>query len=157
MTFSGHTLVVHTPDFNRSLFDETCFDRVTFVVEKSLSHVGRGFDRIVLAGYTRDRMPSEKLFASIIACVARSDSPVLYTIDGRTFTETPVASASHPLMQFFGYGHLPEHLQVVSRPFCELALHIVTTLPRNSESTTALRKLLEAKDCAVRAVLYREE
>lgn len=57
------------------------------------------------------------------------------------------------LIQFFEFSHLPEHLQEVSRPFGELAARIVETLPRNPERTTALRKLLEAKDCAVRALL----
>jgi len=33
----------------------------------------------------------------------------------------------------------------------------VTTLPRNQERTVALRKLLEAKDCAVRAAVFRGE
>lgn len=59
------------------------------------------------------------------------------------------------LMQFFAYTHLPPHLQEVSKPFCELANHIVSTLPQNPERTVALRKLLESKDCAVRAVLSK--
>lgn len=59
-----------------------------------------------------------------------------------------------PLLQFFTYNHLPESLQAVSKPFCELAQTIVDNLPRNPERTTALRKLLESKDCAVRAKLY---
>ncbi len=58
------------------------------------------------------------------------------------------------IMQFFVYDHLPTHLQEVSRPFCDLANHIIDTLPRNSEREEALRKLLEAKDCAVRARLF---
>jgi hypothetical protein len=58
------------------------------------------------------------------------------------------------LLQFFAYEHLRGELADVSQPFCELAHHIVETLPRNAERTTALRKLLEAKDCAVRAILY---
>ena len=58
------------------------------------------------------------------------------------------------LMQFFSYSHLPEHLQAVSKPFGELA-ELIHTLPRNPERTTALRKLLEAKDCAVRAQLAK--
>jgi hypothetical protein len=62
---------------------------------------------------------------------------------------------TEPLLQFFAYAHLPPHLQEVSKPFAELTNHILT-LPRNPERTTALRKLLEAKDCAVRAVLYKE-
>lgn len=62
---------------------------------------------------------------------------------------------TEPLLQFFEYEHLPAHLQVVSAPFGLLANDIVHLLPRNPERTVALRKLLEAKDCAVRAVLYR--
>jgi hypothetical protein len=59
------------------------------------------------------------------------------------------------LLQFFAYAHLPVALQEYSKPFGDLAQWIVATLPRNPERTTALRKLLEAKDCAVRAHLYR--
>jgi hypothetical protein len=60
-----------------------------------------------------------------------------------------------PIMQFFAYGHLPAYLQQVSIQFFELAHSIVETLPRNPERTVALRKLLEAKDAAVRAKMYR--
>jgi len=59
------------------------------------------------------------------------------------------------LEQFFEYGHLPPHLQVISKPFGDLAVKIIAELPRNPERTVALRKLLEAKDCAVRAVLFK--
>jgi ATP-dependent Clp protease ATP-binding subunit ClpA len=60
-----------------------------------------------------------------------------------------------PLLQFFAYEHLPEHLQERSKPFGDLARRLVETLPRNPERTMALRKLLEAKDCAVRAKLFK--
>lgn len=60
------------------------------------------------------------------------------------------------LEQFFAYEHLPPHLQTVSRPFGELAKHLIATLPTNPERTVALRKLLEAKDCAVRALLFKQ-
>lgn len=59
------------------------------------------------------------------------------------------------IMQFFAYGHLPAHLQEVSRPFGQLAEQIVATLPCNPERTVALRKLLEGKDAAVRALLAK--
>lgn len=59
-----------------------------------------------------------------------------------------------PILQFFGYAQLPQALQEVSRPFCDLALRIVSDLPRNQERTVALRKLLEAKDAAVRAFIF---
>jgi hypothetical protein len=61
------------------------------------------------------------------------------------------------LMQFFAYKHLPEKLQAVSKPFGELAEKIMEVCPKNPERTTALRKLLEAKDCAVRATIFKEE
>lgn len=57
------------------------------------------------------------------------------------------------IVQFFVYEHLPPHLQEVSRPFAVLAVQLVAELPRNPERTVALRKLLEAKDAAVRARL----
>lgn len=60
------------------------------------------------------------------------------------------------IMQFFAYGHLPAHLQEVSRPFGEMAQKIVETIPRNPERTVALRKLLESKDAAVRALLAKD-
>jgi hypothetical protein len=59
-------------------------------------------------------------------------------------------------LQFFAWKHLPPHLQAVSKPFGELAQKMVEDLPQNAERTAGLRKLLEAKDCAVRAVLYKE-
>lgn len=59
------------------------------------------------------------------------------------------------LLQFFAYQHLPPHLQEVSKPFHDLADQVFMTLPKNAERSTALRKLLEAKDCAVRARLAR--
>lgn len=65
----------------------------------------------------------------------------------------------HPpdhIMQFFAYEHLPPHLQAVSKPFGDLARELVEKLPRNPERTVALRKLLESKDAAVRALLAKE-
>lgn len=55
------------------------------------------------------------------------------------------------IMQFFEYAHLDSDRQAVSAPFGALAHGIVENVPRNPERTAALRKLLEAKDCAVRA------
>lgn len=62
-----------------------------------------------------------------------------------------------PLLQFFHYDHLPPVLQAASKPFADLARHIVDNLPRNPERTVALRKLLESKDCAVRALIFKAE
>ena len=72
-------------------------------------------------------------------------------------TPRPVEHA-HPatvehIMQFFAYGHLPPHLQTISKMFSDVADSIIATLPPNPERTVALRKLLESKDAAVRARL----
>lgn len=65
----------------------------------------------------------------------------------------PQAIAQDPILHFFHYEHLPPKLKETSRCFFDLAAIIVSTLPRNAERTVALRKLLEAKDAAVRANL----
>lgn len=62
----------------------------------------------------------------------------------------------YPIMRYFEYQHLPEKLQTISQPFCLLAADLATTLPQNAETSTALRKLLEAKDAAVRSALDME-
>ncbi len=64
-----------------------------------------------------------------------------------------VREEDEPMLRFFGFEHLPPHLKVVSCKFYELACDIVALVPRNAERTIALRKLLESKDCAVRATL----
>ncbi len=56
-----------------------------------------------------------------------------------------------PILRYFHYSHLPPILQASSQPFCDLAQHIVSTTPWSAERSAALRKLLEAKDAAVRA------
>ena len=67
------------------------------------------------------------------------------------FTQDEIAQ-DH-VLRYFHYAHLPAVLQVRSKPFCDLARHIINTTPRNAERTVALRKLLEAKDAGVRAAL----
>ena len=62
------------------------------------------------------------------------------------------------LLRYFEYKHLPEHLQPRSAQFHQLAWFVALNTTRDDgspadgpEITTALRKLLEAKDCYVRA------
>jgi hypothetical protein len=64
-------------------------------------------------------------------------------------------SLDEPILQFFAFEHLPVHLQAISQPFEALAQKLIVALPRNPERTVMLRKLLEAKDCAVRASIYK--
>ena len=62
-----------------------------------------------------------------------------------------------PIMQFFAYEHLPSKLQEVSKPLGDLARAMDDGLPDGAEKSAGLRKLLEAKDCFVRAALARGE
>lgn len=57
------------------------------------------------------------------------------------------------VLQFFAYEHPPTHLQAISKDFHDLAVKTAERAPQNQETTIALRKLLEAKDAAVRAAL----
>jgi len=61
--------------------------------------------------------------------------------------------ATKHLLRYFVAEHLPPVLRQVSEPMCELAVSLAKTLPPGPEALAALRKLLEAKDCAVRAAL----
>ena len=54
------------------------------------------------------------------------------------------------MLKYFQFAHLPPYLAATSAPFAELAARLVTELKSGPERTVALRKLLEAKDCAVR-------
>ncbi|MBP5058487.1 hypothetical protein HUS95_34870 [Pseudomonas chlororaphis] len=58
-----------------------------------------------------------------------------------------------PIMKYFEYAHLPPHLQEVSKPIGDLAHQMNDQLPDGPEKSAGLRKLLEAKDCLVRAKL----
>lgn len=60
-----------------------------------------------------------------------------------------------PIMKYFAYKHLPEHLQKVSAPIGELAEKMDTELPDCEQKSAGLSKLLEAKDCLVRAALEK--
>jgi len=83
--------------------------------------------------------------------------------------ENPVEPMPDPILQFFTYKHLPDHLAAVSKPFCDLAHAIVLgdgvpeagtvtlgcPLPSNPQRDLALQDLLKAKDAAVRALLFK--
>lgn len=62
-----------------------------------------------------------------------------------------------PILKYFGYQHLPPHLQGVSAPIGNLAATMEGLLPDGPEKSAGLRKLLEAKDCFVRAALHGGE
>ena len=60
---------------------------------------------------------------------------------------------SSTTIKYFNYSHLPERLQVVSKPISDLAQQLEDAIPDGPEKSAGMRKLLEAKDCFVRASL----
>lgn len=63
------------------------------------------------------------------------------------------AISEERMVKWFAYAHLPPHLQEVSKQFHGIACNIAEQIQPGPERTVALRKLLEAKDAAVRAVV----
>jgi hypothetical protein len=61
------------------------------------------------------------------------------------------------MIKYFEYTHLPENIQPVSQAVYDLAMHMKWRLPDCAEKSAGMRKLLEAKDCFVRAALDNKE
>lgn len=68
-------------------------------------------------------------------------------------SDNTAETTKNPIMKFFEYSHLPSHLQEISKPIGDLAMQLDASLPDGAEKSAGLRKLLEAKDCFVRARL----
>jgi hypothetical protein len=62
-----------------------------------------------------------------------------------------------PTFKYFKYKHLPQRLQEVSKSVCDVAAEMECLLPDSAEKSAGMRKLLEAKDCFVRAALDEQE
>lgn len=58
------------------------------------------------------------------------------------------------MLKWFDWKHLPDDLRSTSKRFYETASFIVESIEPGPERTVALRKLLEAKDAAVRAKVH---
>lgn len=57
----------------------------------------------------------------------------------------------------FKFDHLKGDLRDASKLFYDLAQKLVSEIPDNVERSAGLRKLLESKDCIVRAVAFKDE
>lgn len=80
--------------------------------------------------------------------------PILAGVAGADMDIQFHPAISH-VLQYFAYAHLPERLQAISKDFADLAQKTADQAPQSQETTVALRKLLEAKDAAVRAALTK--
>lgn len=111
-----------------------------------------GADEGYLVEYTDGGKPNDDRHDGYITWSPKAQADKDY----RELRDFSVAElAQDHILQFFAWDHLPEYLKLVSRPFGLMARDIVETLPRNTERTVALRKLLEAKDAAVRAMVAK--
>lgn len=71
----------------------------------------------------------------------------------------PIAVPAEPeerMLKWFTFNHLPVPLRTVSSFFWDAACKICAVVPGGPERTVSLRKLLEAKDAAVRAAVHPE-
>lgn len=85
--------------------------------------------------------------APVAASDVKPETPDGTPVHDVVFTK----AEKHPILKHFEYDHLPLHLQGVSREFHALAHKMHDSLPMGAELIAGLRKLLEAKDCMVRA------
>lgn len=76
---------------------------------------------------------------------------------GNVKRNTVKTSKVNPIMQYFEYAHLPEHLQTPNKAICDIAKEMDKNLVNSHEKLIGLRKLLEAKDCFVRAYLTKQQ
>lgn len=79
-----------------------------------------------------------------------------------TETPQPVWRTPHPataqILRWLDVSHLPAHLADYGKDFRRIAADLVVSLPNGGpELTTGLRKLVEAKDCIIRAAILQRE
>lgn len=79
-------------------------------------------------------LSDEQVTAILVGGVDRADDPL-------------------PILPFFKFSHLFGDLREVSSQFARMAVFMIESTKPGPEQTAGLRKLLEAKDCAVRAAL----
>ncbi|MFG1304160.1 hypothetical protein V5F34_08475 [Xanthobacter autotrophicus] len=106
-------------------------------------------------GVPLEHYPAEVVDANTertVCCHSGMDLLIHEIQPGESEKASSLATLS-PIMKHFVYHHLPAHLQEVSKPIGDLARRMDETLPDGPEKSAGLRKLLEAKDCLVRAKL----
>lgn len=74
-------------------------------------------------------------------------------VDFEKLNRKLAAKKDYPILAYFTWRHLPPHLAAISESFEKMAYDLAGGVPRCAESSAGLRKLLEAKDCFVRAAL----
>ena len=98
---------------------------------------------------SKNKKDVETVVETVPGAPASTLTPALSSAEERT-----LPMFEEPLLRFFvPESHMPKPLQATVLDFENLAKELVDTIPRSTERTVALRKLLESKDAAVRAAL----
>jgi hypothetical protein len=85
---------------------------------------------------------------------AKEEAPMENVSEISARLELVERESGERLLKFFHFKHLPNgRLQQVSAGFARLASDVVADTASSAERSAGLRKLLEAKDCIVRANL----
>lgn len=79
--------------------------------------------------------------------------PAVESVLQQQISQPPDPPVPSTTIKYFEYSHFPERLKIVSKPIGELAHQLEAMLPDGPEKSAGMRKLLEAKDCFVRAAL----
>jgi len=107
--------------------------------------------------------------AAVVECQRREIDPFAIVADGgieawqvvlqemTVEKRMTLIETKEPILKYFKFDRLPIELKTVSANFANLAAFVVDTLPVCGMRTEALKKLLEAKDCAVRAALREDQ
>lgn len=109
-----------------------------------------GSDEGYLVEYTDGGKPNDPRHKGYISWCPKEQADAAYV---RMDEFSPSQIACDPVLKYFAYKHLPPRLQTASSHFYLLAQRIVNSTRLSDERAVALRKLLEAKDAAVRAFL----
>lgn len=97
--------------------------------------------------------PRESEHARAVRQMIERENALKDTVPAMAESAKAVDPMDEPMLKWFKYCHLPPDLQLISSPFYDLAHEIVRAQRRTPERTVCLRKLLEAKDAAVRNAL----
>jgi hypothetical protein len=79
-------------------------------------------------------------------------SPVTLPEAAKRFDEIVGEFPEEAILKYFRFDHINSPYALMSVGFSEAAHAVVTMTPRCAERTVALRKLLEGRDAAIRAV-----
>lgn len=143
ITLTGKQIIKCKANYTNSVnFEIDTFDWQTIKFPIELEE---GVNKLILKITSKDLESIDVLNCSL--------KPLDENTLAKSFNCTIRLKEPSPILKYFDYDHLPEPLRSISAPLCDLAEEMDQRLISGPEKTAGLRKLLEAKDCFVRASL----